>query len=233
MDKKEARRTDRFVHFAIASAKLAWADAGGPEIQAERGGAIYATGIGGIETLLAQHKVYLERGPGRVSPFMVPMLMANGPAGHIAMWLGFTGPNLCTVSACASGSHAVGEGYRLIKDDMLDVCVVGGSESSTHPLTVAAFAQMTALTKNPDPATASRPFDAMRDGFVLSEGACACPGGGAARRHAARGSTRGRGLRRQRRRIPHHRPGPEGHGRRARDSMALATPATSRTRSTT
>jgi 3-oxoacyl-[acyl-carrier-protein] synthase II len=173
LEVKEARRTDRFTQFAIASAKLAWRDAGEPAFESERAGAIYATGIGGIETLLTQHEVLLSKGPGRVSPFMVPMLMANAPAGHIAMLFGFTGPNLCTISACASSNHAIGEGMRLIRDGYLDVCIVGGSESATHPLTVAAFAQMTALTKNPDPETASRPFDAERNGFVLSEGACA------------------------------------------------------------
>ncbi len=173
LDPKEVRRTDRFAQFAIASAKLAWEDAGEPEVVAERAGSVYATGIGGVETLLTQHSVLLERGPGRVSPFMVPMLMANGPAGHIAMLYGFTGPNLCTISACASSNHAIGEGMRLIREGYLDLCVAGGSESATLPLTVAAFAQMTALTKNPDPETASRPFDAERDGFVLSEGACA------------------------------------------------------------
>ena len=173
LDVKEARRTDRFVHFAIASAKLAWEDAGSPEIRADRGGVVFATGIGGIEWLLNQHKVLLERGPGRVSPFMVPALMANAAAGHIAMAFGLMGPNFCTVSACASGAHAIGEGYRMIRDGMLDLAIVGGSEAATLPLTVAAFAQMTALTKNPDPETASRPFDGERDGFVLSEGACA------------------------------------------------------------
>jgi 3-oxoacyl-[acyl-carrier-protein] synthase II len=173
LDPKEARRTDRFTQFAIASAKLAWDDAGRPEVHSERGGSVYATGIGGIETLLSAHSVLLEKGPGRVSPFMVPMLMANAPAGHIAMLFGFNGPNLCTISACASSNHALGEGMRLIRDGYLDVCIAGGSESATNPLTVAAFAQMTALTKNPDPETASRPFDAARNGFVLSEGACA------------------------------------------------------------
>ncbi len=173
LDPKEARRTDRFTHYAIAAAKLAWEDAGTPEIAGERGSVIFATGIGGIEWLLNQHLVLLEKGPGRVSPFMVPALMANAAAGHIAMTLGLTGPNFCTVSACASGAHAVGEGYRLVRDGYADLAVVGGSEAATLPLTVAAFAQMTALTKNPDPETASRPFDRDRDGFVLSEGACA------------------------------------------------------------
>ncbi len=173
LDAKEARRTDRSTQYAIASAKLAWEDAGDPEVVAERGGVVFGTGIGGVETLLIQHSVMLERGPGRVSPFMVPGLMANASAGHIAMIYGLTGPNLCTISACASSNHAIGEGMRMIRDGYLDLCVVGGAEAATLPLTIAAFAQMTALTKNPDPETASRPFDAERDGFVMSEGACA------------------------------------------------------------
>jgi 3-oxoacyl-[acyl-carrier-protein] synthase II len=171
LDVKEARRTDRFTQFGVASAQLAWQDAGTPEVVAERGGVIFATGIGGIETLLTQHSVLLEKGPGRVSPFMVPMLMANAPAGHIAMRFGLTGANFATISACSSSNHALFEALRLIRDGALDLVVAGGSESATLPLTVAAFAQMTALTKNPDPETASRPFDADRDGFVLSEGA--------------------------------------------------------------
>jgi 3-oxoacyl-[acyl-carrier-protein] synthase II len=173
LDPKELRRTDRFVHYALAAADLAWADAGEPEVPAERAGVIFATGIGGIQTLLAQHSVLLEKGPGRVSPFMVPALMANAASGHIAMRRGFTGPNLCTVSACSSSNHALGESLRYIRDGYVDVAIAGGSEAATLPLTVAAFAQMTALTKNPDPERASRPFDAGRDGFVLSEGGCA------------------------------------------------------------
>ena len=172
LDPKEARRTDRFSHYAIASADLAWEDAGKPEVPAERAGVIFATGIGGIQTLLAQHRVLLEKGPGRVSPFMVPALMANAAAGHIAMRRGFVGPNLCTVSACSSSNHAIGEALRYIRDGYIDLAIAGGAEAATLPLTVAAFAQMTALTKNPDPETASRPFDQARDGFVLSEGAC-------------------------------------------------------------
>jgi 3-oxoacyl-[acyl-carrier-protein] synthase II len=173
LDKKEARRTARFTQFGLASAQLAWSDAGDPQIVAERGGVIFATGIGGIETLLSQYDVLKEKGPGRVSPFMVPMLMANAPAGHIAMRFGLTGCNFATISACSSSNHAIFEAMRLLRDGTLDLCIAGGSESATLPLTVAAFAQMTALTKNPDPETASRPFDANRDGFVLSEGACA------------------------------------------------------------
>jgi 3-oxoacyl-[acyl-carrier-protein] synthase II len=173
LDAKEARRTDRFTHYAVAAADLAWTDAGRPEVNSDRGGVVFATGIGGIEWLLNQHSVLLEKGAGRVSPFMVPALMANAAAGHIAMRLGLTGPNFCTVSACASGAHAVGEAFRLVRDGYADIAIAGGSEAATLPLTVAAFAQMTALTKNRDPDTASRPFDADRDGFVLSEGACA------------------------------------------------------------
>jgi 3-oxoacyl-[acyl-carrier-protein] synthase II len=170
LETKEARRTDPFTHYAIASASLAWADAGTPEIVSDRGGVIFASGIGGIQTLIQQHLVLLEKGPNRVSPFMVPMLMANAAAGHLAMKFGLQGHNMATLSACASSNNALGEGMRLIRDGYLDLCVVGGSEAATVPLTVAAFAQMTALTKNPDPETASRPFDANRDGFVLSEG---------------------------------------------------------------
>ena len=173
LDPKEIRRTDRFSHYAIAAGKLAWEDAGTPEVPSERGGIVFGTGIGGLETILIQHSVLLEKGPGRVSPFMVPALMANAAAGHLAMKFGLTGPNYCTVSACASSNHAIGEGMRLIRDGYLDLCIAGGSEAATLPLTVAAFSQMTALTRNPDPETASRPFDANRSGFVLSEGGAA------------------------------------------------------------
>jgi 3-oxoacyl-[acyl-carrier-protein] synthase II len=172
LDTKEARRTDRFSHYAIAASMLAWADAGAPEVGSDRGGIVIGTGIGGIEWLLQQHSVLLEKGPGRVSPFMVPALMANAAAGHVAMKLGLTGPNFCTVSACASGAHAVGEAFRMVRDDYADLALAGGTEAATLRLTVAAFAQMQALTKNPDPETASRPFDADRSGFVISEGAC-------------------------------------------------------------
>jgi 3-oxoacyl-[acyl-carrier-protein] synthase II len=172
LDPKELRRTDPFVHYAVASSELAWEDAGKPEVPAERAGVIYATGIGGIKTLLVQYDVLKDKGPGRVSPFMVPGLMANAASGHIAMRRGFVGPNLCTVSACSSSNHAIGEALRYIRDGYIDLAIAGGSESATLPLTVAAFAQMTALTKNHDPEQASRPFDQGRDGFVLSEGAC-------------------------------------------------------------
>ncbi len=172
LEPKEAKRTDRAVHLAVSAAHLAYEDAGKPEIGGERTGVVIATGVGGIETLLQQHKVLLERGPGRVSAFMVPGLMANASAGHVAMHLGLTGPNMCIVTACAAGAHAVGEAYRMVRDGLIDVALAGGTEAAILPLCIAAFAQMQALTKNADPETASRPFDANRNGFVLSEGAC-------------------------------------------------------------
>jgi 3-oxoacyl-[acyl-carrier-protein] synthase II len=171
MTPKELKRTDRAVHFAIAASKLAWQDAGEPFVNRARTGVLFSTGIGGLESLLKQHVVLLEKGPDRVSPFMVPMLMPNAAAGNVAMAFGFTGPNACVTTACAAGAHAVGEAYRLIKYGLADVCIAGGTEASILPLTVAGFAQMQALTRNADPARASRPFDKDRDGFVLSEGA--------------------------------------------------------------
>jgi 3-oxoacyl-[acyl-carrier-protein] synthase II len=171
MTPKEVKRADRAVHFAVAAAKLAWKDAGEPSVDPARTGVMFSTGIGGLSSLLAQHKVFLERGADRVSPFMVPMLMPNAAAGNVAMAFGFTGPNECITTACAAGAHAVGDGYRLIQRGLADVCVAGGTEASVLGLTIAGFAQMQALTRNPDPARASRPFDRDRDGFVLSEGA--------------------------------------------------------------
>jgi 3-oxoacyl-[acyl-carrier-protein] synthase II len=171
MGPKEAKRTDRVTHFAVAASKLAWQDAGEPSTDPSRTGIVFSTGIGGLESLLAQYKVFLERGPDRVSPFMVPMLMPNAAAGHVAMAFGFTGPNVCITTACAAGAHATGEAYRFIRDGRADVCIAGGTEASCLPLCLSGFAQMQALSRNPDPPRASRPFDRDRDGFVLSEGA--------------------------------------------------------------
>jgi len=171
MTPKEVKRTDRCVHLAIAASKLAWKDAGEPSVDPARTGVMFSTGIGGLSSLLQQHLVLLQKGPDRVSPFMVPMLMPNAAAGNVAMAFGFTGPNMCITTACAAGSHAVGEAFRLIKDGFADVALAGGTEAAVLPLTVAGFAQMQALTRNPDPAKASRPFDKDRNGFVLSEGA--------------------------------------------------------------
>jgi 3-oxoacyl-[acyl-carrier-protein] synthase II len=153
---------------------------------------------------------------------MVPALMANAAAGHIAMRFGFTGPNLCTVSACSSSNHAIGEAMRYIRDGYLDLCVAGGSEAATIPLTIAAFAQMTALTKNPDPETASRPFDQARDGFVLSEGACTLILESEEQRPGPGSSIYGEAGAASGRRVPHHGPDPKGPARRCDDGACDA-----------
>ena len=171
MTPKEARRTDRVVHFAVAAAKLGWEDAGEPSVDPARTAVVFSTGVGGLTSFVHQLQVMTEKGPDRVSPFLVPQMMPNASAGQVAMAFGFTGPNACITTACAAGSHAVGEAFRLIKYGFADVAIAGGTEATVLPLTVAGFAQMQALTKNPDPARASRPFDKHRDGFVLSEGA--------------------------------------------------------------
>ena len=172
MSPKEVKRTDRAVHFALAASRMAWQDAGEPSVDNARTGVMFSTGIGGLGSLLVQHKIFLEKGADRVSPFMVPMLMPNAAAGQVAMAFGFTGPNECITTACAAGAHAVGEGYRVIRDGLADVCVAGGTDATVLGLTVAGFAQMQALSRrNDDPEHASRPFDRDRDGFVLSEGA--------------------------------------------------------------
>ena len=172
MDRREVRRTDRVVHLAGAAARLAWDDAGKPPTEGSRAAVVMGTGIGGIGTFSQQLGVLNARGPGRVSPFTVPAMMPNAPAAHVAMDLGFTGPNTCIVTACAAGAHAVGEGYRYVREGIADVCLAGGAEAAIVPIAMAAFAQMGALSRNQDAQRASRPFDAGRDGFVLSEGAC-------------------------------------------------------------
>ena len=172
MERRDARRTDRVVHFASAAARLAWEDAGSPEVESSRAAVVVGTGIGGIATFSDQVSVLVSRGPDRVSPFTVPAMMPNAAAAHVAMDLDLTGPNMCIVTACAGGAHAVGEGFRYVREGLADVCVAGGTEAAIVPIAMAAFAKMGALSRNPDPVRASRPFDAQRDGFVLSEGAC-------------------------------------------------------------
>ena len=172
MERRDARRTDRVVHFASAAARLAWGDAGSPHVDASRAAVVIGTGIGGIATFSDQVGVLVSRGPDRISPFTVPAMMPNAAAAHVAMDLGLRGPNMCIVTACAGGAHAVGEGFRYVREGLADVCVVGGTEAAVVPIAMAAFAQMGALSRNPDAVRASRPFDAERDGFVLSEGAC-------------------------------------------------------------
>jgi 3-oxoacyl-[acyl-carrier-protein] synthase II len=175
MEKKEARRTDRFAQLAIATATEAMRSAGLDPIPAsldrDRVGVLIGSGIGGISTFEDQARVMVERGPKRISPFFVPMFIPDIAAGHVSMRYGFRGPNYATVSACSSSAHAVGDAYRLIQRGDADMMVTGGSEATVTPMTIAGFANMKALsTRNDSPATASRPFDATRDGFVLGEG---------------------------------------------------------------
>jgi 3-oxoacyl-[acyl-carrier-protein] synthase II len=172
MEPKAIKRTDRAIHFAVAAAKLAWEDAGTPQVEPSRTGVVVSTGIGGLTSMIAATRVLFDKGPGKVSPFLVPAMMPNASAGQVAMEMGFTGPNVCIVTACAAGAHGVGEGYRYIVDGLADVCLAGGTEAVITSLSMAGFAQMQALSRNPDGARASRPFDAERDGFVLAEGAC-------------------------------------------------------------
>jgi 3-oxoacyl-[acyl-carrier-protein] synthase II len=169
---KDSRRVDRAAAMGFAAAADALADAGDPGVDPARGGVITGTGIGGLITLEEQVKLYLEKGPDRVSPFFVPMMMANATAGIIGIQLGWTGPNLCISTACAAGANAIGEATRLIRDGTADAFMAGGTECAITPPAVAAFARMGALSKrNDDPELASRPFDADRDGFVMGEGA--------------------------------------------------------------
>jgi len=176
LDKKEARRYDRFAQFGVAAAAEAMRSAGlegVPEgVAPERFGVIFGSGIGGISTMEAQHDQLKDRGPGRVSPFFIPMFIPDIAAGLISIRFGSKGPNYATVSACASGAHAIGDAFRFIERGDADVMIAGGAEATITPLAVAGFASMKALsTRNDDPEVASRPFDAARDGFVIGEGA--------------------------------------------------------------
>jgi 3-oxoacyl-[acyl-carrier-protein] synthase II len=172
MEAKEVRRTDRVVHLALSAAKLAHRDGGSPDLPSERTAVVMGAGIGGMATIEEQVKVLLERGPDRVSPFTIPALMPNASAGHIAMALGLTGPNMGIVTACAASAHAIGEASRIIREGRADIAFAGGADASITPLSIAAFARMGALSRNTEAERASRPFDKARDGFVLSEGAC-------------------------------------------------------------
>ena len=173
-DPKELRRMDRFVQLATAAAKLAVEDAGLEVTDANRDriGICIGSGIGGSGTWESQHKVLLERGPSRVSPMFVPMLIANMASGHISVLMGVRGPNLAIVTACASATHSIGEAAKMISRGDAEVILAGGSEASIVPLATAGFCNMQALSRrNDDPAHASRPFDKERDGFVVGEGA--------------------------------------------------------------
>lgn len=171
---KDVRRTDRFAQLAMAAAKMAMTDSGVDleKINRHRFGVIVSSGIGGLKTLEDQHTVLLTKGPSRISPFTIPMLISNMASGLISMEFGLKGPNLCIVTACATSNNAIGESWRMIKFGDADIFLAGGSEASIVTVGMAAFSSMKALSKrNDDPHGASRPWDRDRDGFVMGEGA--------------------------------------------------------------
>ena len=174
MDRKEAKRCDLFVQYAVAAAAQAVQQAGlaGGFPAPDRTGVLIGSGIGGIGTFEEQCRTFIEKGPSRVSAFFVPMFIPDMASGMVAIRYGVTGPNFCTVSACASSAHAIGEAYRTIQRGDADAMIAGGAEAAITPLAIAGFANMKALSsRNDDPGHASRPFDKTRDGFVLGDGA--------------------------------------------------------------
>lgn len=215
LDRVENRRLDRSQASALIASREAWADAGAPEVEPERMGTVVGTGIGGVITLLDAYDVLKERGPSRISPHTVPMLMPNGPSAVVGLDRQAAAGVHAPVSACASGAEAIVWGARMITDGRADVVVVGGTEAPIHPLTIAGFAAMRALsTRNDDPPAASRPYDLARDGFVMGEGAAmlVLERGDHARARGARiyATYAGAGMTAD----AHHiaQPDPEGHG---------------------
>lgn len=173
IDRKEARRMDLFTQYAVSAAKMAVADSGlnMAEEDQNRIGVVLGSGIGGMETFEEQCKVLMKKGPNRVSPFMVPMMIVNMAAGQISIHLGAKGPNITVVTACASGTNAVGDAFKIIQRGDADIVITGGTEASITPLALSGFCSMKALsTRNDEPTKASRPFDKNRDGFVMGEG---------------------------------------------------------------
>jgi 3-oxoacyl-[acyl-carrier-protein] synthase II len=174
MDKREARRMGRYSQFAVAASQMAIKDAGiqiGEDIQPERVGVWIGSGIGGLGEFEEQHRKFIEKGQRRVNPFTIPMFIPDMAAGQVSIALGAKGINNCSVTACASGTNSIGDAFRVIQKGDVDMMIAGGTEATITEMTVAGFSNMTALSKNPDPNTASRPFDKNRDGFVIGEGA--------------------------------------------------------------
>jgi 3-oxoacyl-[acyl-carrier-protein] synthase II len=174
LDRKDAKRMDRFAQFGVSASKQALADAGFVinDLNAEQVGVVIGTGIGGLKVMEEQQEIYLNRGPDRCSPFMVPMMIANMAAGLTAIQTGAKGPNNCTVTACAAGSNAIGDAFRLVQRGYAQAMICGGTEAAVTPLSFAGFCSCRAMsTRNDDPTHASRPFDRDRDGFVMGEGA--------------------------------------------------------------
>ncbi|MDR0269146.1 beta-ketoacyl-ACP synthase II [Paenibacillus sp.] len=175
MDRKDARKMDRFVQFAVAAGKAAMEHSGldiEKDSDANRVGVSIGSGIGGLGTWEDQHNILLEKGPKRVSPFFIPMMIANMASGQLSIMLGAKGPNTTPVTACATGSHAIGDSYKLIQRGDADVMICGGAEATIRPTGMAGFCALRAMsTRNDEPGKASRPFDTGRDGFVMGEGA--------------------------------------------------------------
>jgi 3-oxoacyl-[acyl-carrier-protein] synthase II len=174
MDKKEVKKSDTFIHYAVAAATMAAKDAGleMAKEDADRVGVVIGSGIGGLPLIEEMHRKLLERGPSRISPFFIPGLIVNLAAGQISIRFGAKGPNSAPATACATGAHAIGDAMKIIRYDEADVMFAGGSEAVITPLALGGFAAMRALsTRNDDPQHASRPWDAQRDGFVMGEGA--------------------------------------------------------------
>jgi len=174
IDKKEARRMDRFVQFAVVASMSALKDANlnvNEDTDPERVGVYVGSGIGGLSTWEEQHKILLDKGPKRVSPFFIPMMIANMASGQISMITGAKGPNSTAVTACATGTHSIGDSYKMIQRGDADVMICGGAEATISPTGMAGFCALRAMsTRNDEPAKASRPFDTDRDGFVMGEG---------------------------------------------------------------
>jgi 3-oxoacyl-[acyl-carrier-protein] synthase II len=175
IDKKESRKMDRFVQFGVAASKLAIEDAKlviGENADPERVGVVVGSGIGGLGTWEDQHTILMEKGPRRISPFFIPMMIANMASGQVSMTTGAKGPNSAAVSACATGTHSIGDSYKMIQRGDADVMICGGAEATIRPIGMAGFCAMRAMsTRNDEPEKASRPFDIDRDGFVMGEGA--------------------------------------------------------------
>ena len=175
MDRKEAKRADQYTQYAVAASVQAMVDAGfgeGNGYDPERTGVVLGSGIGGLKSFEEQHDVYRERGPSKISPFFIPMFIADIAAGIVSMRFNAKGPNYATVSACATSAHAIGTAFRSIQYGDADIMITGGAEATVTPMAIGGFANMKALSeRNDSPSTASRPFDATRDGFVMGEGA--------------------------------------------------------------
>jgi 3-oxoacyl-[acyl-carrier-protein] synthase II len=174
VSRKEVKKMDLFIHYSLAATKVAFDDSklDMTKEQSDRVGVVVGTGLGGLPALEKYHQILMERGPDRISPFFIPMLIANLAPGQIALQYGMKGPNLCVVTACATGSHCIGEASRIIQYGDADVMVAGGTEANLTPLTVGGFNAMNALSvRNDEPEKASRPFEKSRDGFIVGEGA--------------------------------------------------------------